>query len=110
MKILAIALLVACAPAVTAPLTVAPTAPRNYAETYVAAINPDADVLSRAGQTVLARQGTQLFVCTADDHHHTKCALVADWTEKPAQTTAQTPATEAPKTAPQPNAKATPKK
>lgn len=54
----------------------------NYADSFVSAVNPDADVVARGSQTVLFWQGTQLIACRADAKHHTTCGLVADWTPK----------------------------
>lgn len=69
----------------------------NYADGFITAVDPDADVLARSGQTVIAREGTQLIVCVADAKHRTACALVADWSSRPTPQPAGTkPAAEPP--------------
>jgi hypothetical protein len=69
MKSLVLALLASCA--------------HNYAETYVAALNPDAEVIARGDQSVVVWVGSQVAACRADATHHTECHLIADWTQKP---------------------------
>jgi hypothetical protein len=78
-----LALLVCSCVAPVTPPPIAPKPPVNFADEYVASVDPKAKRLPWGDDTVLVRKDAQVFVCVASTKYQVACQVIADWTPKP---------------------------